>query len=166
MGAVNPTLPASTARSEQSSHVRRRSLAGLVVLAAALISSASAWGGIRDYPSDHGTSAAETVLPVSGPLFDVGPLSLLNPDSDRRSSALSQVGSAGNASFSPNAFLIRGSASASATPAGSSPQAVAANDKNSQLLIPLPTGVSAGATGLIGLALLLASKRVRRRLLA
>jgi len=170
MGAVNPTLPASTARCVRSHDFRRRPLAGFLVLAASLVSSSCASAGIREYATENGKPSRETGLsesgPVSGPLFGAGTLPPLVSDSNHLYFSPVQVSSGGNAQFSASLFLINGPTAAAPSTVRQTVVPTTNNDRNSQLLIPLPTGVSAGAAGLIGLALLLASKRVRRGILA
>ena len=156
--------------------VLRRSLAGVVVLAASAFSSATAAAGLREYSSNHDNSADPSITaPVSAPVSASSSFVAVNSDENK----FSQTHFDRNWSdpladdrFAPLHYMIyptptlHGSLPVVSQPVADVNNAGAKSEKGSPLLIPLPTAVTAGASGLVALALLLASPRIRRRLLA
>jgi hypothetical protein len=152
-------------------HFGKRSMAGLVVAVACALSSASATAGIREYSKDSPDSSAQQTSPVPGSVtVPLSPVSATSDDvkfSPGRVDLLLSDPAADN-SFSRSLYLATNSAPSPATGAkvaAELPSAAPKSGKN-PLLIPLPTAISAGTCGLIALALLLAPKRLRRRLVA
>lgn len=167
---VTLTKPANVV-GEARRQFGKRSLAGLVLVVACAFSSATAAGGIREYSKENSDSAAEqsSADPDSVAL----PLRPANPVSDEvklvpdRIDSLLNDPSADN-SFSRSLFLANNPAPSLEASDKTEVVVPAASPKTakSPLLIPLPTAISAGMSGLIALALLLAPRRLRRRILA
>jgi hypothetical protein len=166
------TRPKLTDVSKPRRHFGKQSMASFVVVAACAFTSATASAGIREYSEDNPNSAAQQTSSFAGSVMAT--YSPVRPDSDAGKFAPGRIDlllsdpSADN-SFSRSLFLANNPTPAVARGIDKSvaelPGAAPKSGKNA-LLIPLPTAISAGTSGLIALALLLAPQRLRRRLLA